>query len=57
MSGDGLNGGQGRGEHRTPADTRRITEERLRSAGVDRSTAKREAERVARQVHDQTSKR
>lgn len=52
MSRDGLNGGQGRGEHRTPADTRRITEERLRSVGVDKSTARKQADAIARQVHD-----
>ena len=52
MSGDGLKGGQGRGEHRTPEDTRRITYERLRSVGVDKSTARQQAEVVARQTHE-----
>ena len=48
---DGLGAGQ-TGEHRTPADTRRITYERLRSVGVDKSEARREADKVARQVHN-----
>jgi len=52
VSGDGLKGGQGIGEHRTPTDTRRITYERLRSAGVDKSTARKQAEVVARNTHD-----
>jgi len=48
---DGLNGGQGRGEHATPQDTRRITYERARSAGQSRTEARKTAESVARQVH------
>jgi hypothetical protein len=48
---DGLGAGQ-TGEHRTPADTRRITYERLRSVGVDHTEAKRGAEKVAREVHN-----
>jgi hypothetical protein len=50
---EGLGAGPGQsGEHRTPADTRRITEERLRSVGYDKTTARREAEKVARDVHE-----
>lgn len=53
MRGDGLGGGQHQhGEHRTPADTRRITTERLRSVGVSKNEAARTAEKVAREVHE-----
>lgn len=51
--GDGLQAGEGRGEHRSPADTRRITYERARSAGQSRDEARRTADSVARQVHDE----
>jgi hypothetical protein len=47
-----IKAGEGRGEHRTPRDTRRITEARLREAGFDQSTARRAADAVARDVHD-----
>lgn len=48
---DGLQGGQGRGEHRTRRDTERITYERARTAGADRDTARRIARKVAHTVH------
>lgn len=48
---DGLQSGDGRGEHRSARDTERITYERARSVGMPRDRARSVAREVARDVH------
>lgn len=48
----GIDAGKGIGEHRSRADTARITYERARSLGADRDTARKVADKVARDTHD-----
>lgn len=52
-----LDAGRFAGQHHSTADTRRVTYERLRSVGVSSERAKRDAETVARTVHDKLDKR